>query len=503
MQQRLNRVPQQLAAARAGFSVRTAHRIETGRHQPHSGKLRTYRTREDPLVEVWESELLPLLRSFPQLQPVTLWEHLQDVHPGRYPRSILRTLQRRVQVWQALEGPPKEVMFRQEHPPGQQGLSDFTQLDGVVITVGGQPFAHLLYHFRLAYSGWNYVQVVQGGESFAALSEGLQNALVELGGCPREHRTDSLSAAYRNLQPAAAEDLTEAYRGLCAHYGMEASRNNRGLAHENGSIEAPHGHFKRRLTQALLLRNSYDFESVAQYQHFIAQVIIRLNALHRAELEIERPTLLALPAERSTDFEVVLTGVSATSTICVRCILYTVPSRLIGTRLRIHLYANRLVCFVGGSQTLELPRVYVDPTKGKRRAHAVNYRHVIDSLYKKPGAFAHCQYRDQLLPNDDWRQLWQQMLQQFEAQSAGKLMVNALYLAAKLDRENSVGEWLTTQLEARTLTLAGLRRHFEKPVGAVGTTAPTLGLTAHTNHFVQHSLLDYDQLLSSQGRYMA
>jgi hypothetical protein len=493
MQQRQNGASQQLSAARAGFSVRTGYRIEKGTHQPKAGQLRSHRTRVDPLIAVWESELLPLLRDFPTLQPITLWEHLQDLYPGQYPQAVMRTLQRRVQLWKACEGPPKEVMFRQVHPPGGQGLSDFTQLDGVVITVAGQPFKHLLYHFRLAYSGWNYIQVVQGGESFAALSEGLQNALTELGGCPKEHRTDSLSAAYRNLESDAVEDLTEAYRALCAHYGMAPSRNNRGVAHENGSIEAPHGHFKRRLSQALILRNSNDFDSVAAYQTFIAGVVARLNALHQSEIALERPALLALPCERQAEYQVVLTGVSSGSTICVRCILYTVPSRLIGTRLRIHLYQDRLVCLVSNQQVAELPRVYANAKSGKRRAHAVNYRHVIDSLYKKPGAFAHCQYRDELLPNEQWRSLWQQMVQQHDLQSAGKLMVNALYLAAKLDREHSIAVWLAHELDERTLTLRGLRQQFEPPVT----------LTVHTNHFIQHSLLDYDQLLNAQGRYLA
>jgi hypothetical protein len=493
MQQRQKGASQQKAAARAGFSVRTGRRIEKSCHQPQKGQLRSYRTRVDPLIKIWESELEPLLRDFPKLQPITLWEHLQELYPGQYPHTVLRTLQRRVQLWKASEGPHKEVMFRQEHPPGGQGLSDFTQLDGVVITIAGQPFKHLLYHFRLAYSGWNYIQVVQGGESFAALSEGLQNALSELGGCPKEHRTDSLSAAYRNLESSAVEDLTEAYRALCTHYGMTPTRNNRGVAHENGSIESPHGHFKRRLSQALILRNSHDFDCVATYQAFIAGVVTRLNALHQSEIALERPALLALPCERQAEFQVVLTGVSISSTICVRCILYTVPSRLIGTRLRIHLYQDRLECFVGSQAVVELPRVYANAKSGKRRAHAINYRHVIDSLYKKPGAFAHCQYRDELLPNEEWRSLWQQMLQQHDLQSAGKLMVNALYLAAKLDREHSVGLWLARELAAGTLTLSSLRRQFEPPVA----------LTVHTNEFIQHSLLDYDQLLNAQGRYLA
>jgi hypothetical protein len=122
-------------------------------------------------------------------------------------------------------------------------LSDFTHFKQATITIGGQPFDHLLYHYRLAYSGWQYVQIVQGGESFVALAQGLQQALVRCGGSPKYHRTDSLSAAYRNRKHQAQEDLTQRYEELCSHYRMQPTRNNRGQSHENGSIESPHGHF--------------------------------------------------------------------------------------------------------------------------------------------------------------------------------------------------------------------------------------------------------------------
>ncbi len=161
-----------------------------------------------------------------------------------------------------LHGPDKEVIFRQTHEPGQQALSDFTQLKRVAITIDKKPFKHLLYHFKLAYSRWSYLRVVQGGESFSALAEGLQEALWRLGGSPKEHRTDSLSAAFKNLTKDAASDITQRYEDFWPHYHMKATRNNRGAKHENGSIESPHGHLKKRIGQALLLRGSNDFDSV-------------------------------------------------------------------------------------------------------------------------------------------------------------------------------------------------------------------------------------------------
>src|SRR3546814_12486307 len=96
--------------------------------------------------------------------------------------------------------------------------------------------------------------------SYGALSEGLQNALWALGGAPREHRSDSLSAAFRNLDASAREDLTHRYDALCRHYRMEPNRNNRGVAHENGAIESAHGHLKAAVRDALLMRGSDAFD---------------------------------------------------------------------------------------------------------------------------------------------------------------------------------------------------------------------------------------------------
>jgi hypothetical protein len=452
---------------------------------------RTYRTRTDPLATVWHAELLPLLQQNPTLRPITLWEYLQQQYPNQYPQKLLRTLQRRVQHWLALEGPAKPVIFRQTHPPGRMGLSDFTELKQVAITLAGQPFPHLLYHFRLAHSGWSYVQVIQGGESFLALAQGLQNALWRLGGAPQEHRTDSLSAAYRNLHANAHTDLTVAYRALCQHYGMVPTRNNRGESHENGSVESPHGHFKRRLAQALLLRGSSDFVSMDAYQRVVDEVIASLNRLHQGQLELERVHLQPLPAQRYSEYQVLWTAVSSTSTIEVRCILYTVPSRLIGQRLRIHLYQEHLEGFLGIQLAVTLRRVWsADPHK--RRARCVDYRHVIDSLYRKPRAFAHCQYREELLPNAQWRQLWQQIMEQFDLDVACKLMVSALYLAAKRDQEQLLAQYLAQQLGLKQLSLSKLMDQFEP----VPPARPD-------NCFQQHPLTDYDQLLCQQGQYLA
>lgn len=471
------------AASIAEFSERSGQRIEAETHQPNRGRVRDWRTSADPLAGVWEAELEPMLRREPRLQPMTLFEHLQERYPGQYPQ-VLRTVQRRVRTWKALYGDAPEVMFELRHEPGVMGISDFTELKGVTITIGGQPFEHLLYHYRLAYSGWSYAQVIQGGESFIALSEGLQNALFASGGAPQEHRTDSLSAAYRNTGGAGRKPLTRLYDDLCHHYRLRPTRNNTGIAHENGAIESPHGHLKNRITQALYLRGSTDFASVADYQAFIATMVAKLNHQHQAKFEAEQTHLQPLPKHRVADYEVLTARVSSRSTIEVRCILYTVPSRLIGRQLELHLYHDRICGYLEGQWVVELPRIRVT-AKDKRRARCINYRHVIEGLRRKPRAFLYCTWQLDLLPNDHYRTLWTQLKDRFDADSAAVLMVEALYLAATQDKEPAVADYLEAQLAAGTLTLVSLQRQFQ--------LLSEVSLPVVDVH--QHDLGEYDQLL--------
>jgi len=223
------------------------------------------------LAAVWDSEVVPLLKSTPGLRSVAIFDEIRRRHP-EIGAGIRRTLERRIRTWRALNGAEQDVIFRQEHPPGRLGLSDFTEMGDRGVSIAGAPLDHRLYHFRLAFSGWEHAHVVLGGESFVALAEGLQNALWALGRAPVQHRSDSLSAAFRNLDRDAREDQTRRYEALCAHYGMEPTRNNRGVAHENGSIESPHGHLKLAIEDGLLLRGTRDFADLDAYRRFVPRV---------------------------------------------------------------------------------------------------------------------------------------------------------------------------------------------------------------------------------------
>lgn len=471
---------QEVAAAQAGLSVRTGRRIEHS-EQPIHRRAHDWRTRPDPLEAVWETELVPLLEAEPTLTGITLQGYLDDHYPGQYPGSILRTLQRRIKHWQATSGPDKEVMFRQQAIAGRLGLSDFTK-PRYPVTVDGQPLVHQLYHYRLAYSGWRYAKVILGGESFSALAEGLQNALWRCGGSPQEHRTDSLSAAFCNHHPDSEQDLTEAYEALCGHYGVTPSRNNPGVAHENGAIEAAHGPLKRHLDQALKLRGHSDFDHLSAYEQFVDQVVSKLNRRVKVRFSEERRVLRPLPARRTQDYTPVVVKVTRSSTIEVRRVLYTVPSKLIGEALRIHLYDDRLEGYVGGTRVMELARVY--PRPGQNRARSIDYRHLIHSLAAKPQAFRYSMLRDDLLPNARYRWIWRTIDRQLAPREACKWMVGVLALAARYDCERRLGQQLVAALaRGKVPELKTLQAQFLPP------QAPLVLPPC------QHPLADYDQLL--------
>jgi hypothetical protein len=373
-------------------------------------------------------------------------------------------------------------MFELRHNPGEMGLSDFTQLKGVTITIAGVPYEHLLYHYRLAYSGWQYVQIIEGGESFVALAEGLQNALIACGGVPKEHRTDSLTAAYHNS--GGKHKLTERYEALCGHYRLRSTRNSPGMAHENGGIEAPHGYFKRRLVQQLYLRGSFDFATVEEYTHFIQAVVEKLNAKCSGKFALEQGHLQPLPKYRFADYELLSVRVSCRATVDLKSVLYTVPERLVGRQLTVHLYHNRWVGYLGQQAVVELPRLHTATAHTGRRVRAINYRHLVEGLRKKPRALLYCTWQQEILPTNQYRTIWQQLLERFERDTAARLMVEALYIAATQDKEASVAEYLQRQLQRGSLSLAALQQHFQ-----------LLALSPPNVVVIQHPLSHYDQLL--------
>ncbi|WP_306770250.1 IS21 family transposase [Mycobacterium sp. KBS0706] len=456
-----------IAAAKAGFGTATGYRIEKDARLPSTRKLPRGRRRPDPLADVWEAEIVPMLKAAPGLRPVAVFEEMLRRHP-ELGLGIRRTLERRIRAWQALHGAEQEVIFRQIHEPGRLGLSDFTDMADLGITIAGVVLDHRLYHFRLAYSGFEHGHVILGGESFVALAEGLQNALWAVGGAPHEHRSDSLSAAFRNLDRDAREDLTRRYDALCAHYGMTPSRNNPGVAHENGAIEGLHGHLKRAIEDTLLLRGTRAFDDLAAYRRFIDEIVGRRNARLAKRIDIERAALQALPPRRTTDHEETIVSVTSAGGFTLRKVFYTVPSRLIGHRLRVRLYDDRLELFIGGTPLMTLARGRAQ-AKGQR-GHVVDYRHVIHSLRRKPMALLNLVYRDQLFPRRAYARTFDALLAQGAERAACRTMVELLALAHDRACEAELAQMLDAGLaDGRLPDMAAIRARFAPDPSQVPT----------------------------------
>jgi transposase InsO family protein len=424
---------QEAAAAKTGIGLRSGQRIEAADVLPSQRGARSWRTRSDPFERVWQSEVVPLLQRAPALMAVTVLEELQRREPARFGESVLRTLQRRMRQWRAEHGAEREIYFAQEHPPGRLGLSDFTVADELGVFIAGVAFAHRLYQFTFAHSGWRHARVVLGGESFQALTTGLQEALWMAGGVPEEHRTDSLSAAFNNL--AEQEELTRRYKDLCEHYGVRASRNNLGQSNENGSIESRQGSLKRALGQTLLLRGTSEFADVSAYEQFVAETVRRLNARCARAWEAERTKVRPPPVRRTVDYEEIDARVTKYGVFSAKSALYSVPSRLAGHRLKVRLYSVHLEAWLGGVKVFECERLYGNTED--RHPKRIDWRHMLPSLKRKPGAFARWVLRDAMFPRSEYAQTWQRLQERLQERVACRLMVDLLDLA---DQANVVVE---------------------------------------------------------------
>jgi transposase InsO family protein len=446
-----------IAAAKSGFSKATAYRIADDPRLPSCKFKRRERRRPDPLAGIWDLEILPLLQAAPALRPVAVLEEILRAHP-ELGAGVRRTLERRIRNWRATHGPERDVIFRQDHAPGRMGLSDFTDVTALGVTIAGVPLEHRLYHFRLVFSGFEHAHVVLGGESFVALAEGLQNALWTLGGAPEQHRSDSLSAAFRNTEREAEADLTLRYDALCGYYGMTPTRNNKGIAHENGSVESSHGHLKSLIRDALLIRGSVAFDDLGDYRRFIDEIVGRHNVRHAKRIDEERAALQPLPAHRTSDYEETIVTVTSSGGFILRKVFYTVPSRLIGHRLRVRVYDDRLECFLGGTPLIILPR---GRPIGQKTGHVIDYRHVIHSLRRKPLALLNLVYRDQLFPRAEYARAFDMLLDRKGDKQACQTMVGLLALAHERGCEAELASLIKAGMDAGKLPdLEVLKAHF-------------------------------------------
>ncbi len=357
----------------------------------------------------------------------------------------------------------------QVHEPGRLGASDFTHMEALAVTIAGQPFAHLVYHFVLTHSNWEHVTICFS-ESFASLSEGLQNALTELGGVPQRHRTDRMTLAVHH--EGQAEQYTAKYRALLAHYSLEAEATNPASGHENGDCEQAHRRFKEAVEQALLLRGSRDFTSREVYRQFLHELVGRRNAGRQARLTAELACLRPLPARRLEAIERQRVKVGRGSTIRVKHNTYSVPARLMGETVEVRIGAEQIEVWYAGALEQTMARL-----RGQDKHH-IDYRHLSGWLVRKPGAFARYVYREDLYPSVTYRRAYDALVAQ-QANRADREYVRLLDLATR-EGEAKVEAALTLLLAGRQLpTEAAVRAAWgeETPLAlAARVTVPAVDL---------------------------
>jgi hypothetical protein len=421
------------AADAAGLSEKTARKYLQNGKLPSQCKVEhTWPTRKDPFAADWAFIEQILLDTQSALEAKTIFEYLQRAYPDRYHNGQLRTLQRRIKAWKALHGPAKEVFFSQHYDPGQWSCSDFTSMNQLNITIARQPFEHLFYHFVLCYSNWQAGRICFS-ESFESLSLGMQDALWKLGGVPFYHRTDNLTSAVHKV--GHPDIFTAKYRGLAGHYGFASAKTNPASPHENGDVEKSNDLFKKAVDQALIIRGSRDFDSLEEYEKFLQKIIDRMNQNCHKRFVEELDVLQELPNLRYDDYETRKCKVGRGGTFRLLHNTYSLHSRLIGETVNVRIFADKLEIWYAQRHIETLPRL-----RGEN-GHHINYRHIIDRLVRKPGAFENYCYKEDLFPSSHFRIAYDILRNTCRIKQANKEYLKILELAARED-ESLVNEAL-------------------------------------------------------------
>ena len=498
-----------IAAAKAGMDVKTGRKYRRANKLPSELKRpHDWLKRPDQFSDVW-GEVVKMLETSPLLQAKTVLAFLQSKYPDIFPDGCLRTLQRRFQAWRARYGSDKAIIFPQIHQPGIQSQSDFTDMSNLNITIQHEIFSHLLFHFMLVFSRWEYVEICYS-ESFNSLMFGFENAVWQLGYVAADHRTDNLSAATklfnlktdqdsatdihltvsetenlflketieRNLKGRPQRTFTERWSRVMKHYNIQPSRNNPGESNENGSIEKSHDLFKNAVDQQLMLRGSRDFESIEHYKRFLNTLCLQRNQFKNGKLKEEIQFLLPLPNDRWYSPKQIPVTVSPASTVHILGVPYSVPSRLIALSLRASVFPDKIDLFYGHYRIQQMPKI--------ESGFLIDYRHIIDSLIRKPGAFKHYQYQAALFPRVSFRAAYDSFCKANPV-NGHKDYLKLLWLA-KQHGESLVNTATELLLAENILPIANeIIPLLDRP-----TRTPTV-------YIQEPNLLDYDQLRTCEA----
>ena len=445
MRERSQGRSQDQAAVKANLKSRkTAAKYERGGKLPSEQKrARQHRTRLDPFAAEWP-ELAQMLESNPELETKSLFDWLCERHPGRYQEGQLRTLQRRVGEWRTLNQ-AQVAILEQVHRPGEVLQTDGTWLTELGVTLQGEVYPHLLIHCVLPYSNWEWGRLARS-ESLLAVRLGLQSTLFKLGFVPDYHQTDNSSAATYQLgavqaaQAGAERSYNPAYLEVLRHFGLKPRTIHVNCPNENGDIESSNGGLKQALAQQLLLRGSRDFAALADYERFVEQVMTRRNQRRQARLQEELAVMKPLTAAALGLYQEYRLPVSRGSLIRLQKNVYSVPTSLIGQEVTVRVYEGQVEVYYRQRLVETMPRLM-----GQQRQQ-VNYRHLIDTLLRKPGGFRDYRYRESLFPTLVFRQAWDTLNRWHSPRQADLIYLRLLRLAAR-HLESDVAAALSLLLE--------------------------------------------------------
>jgi len=472
-----------MSSMKSGMTRKTGSKyLKRGKVPSESRPARYWRTREDPFVDVSEDIRL-MLEDAPELEALTIFTDLQKKHPGKFDDGQLRSLERRVRQLRLTcdLGKTKIASIPQIHKPGELMELDWTCMNALSITIGGVPFKHLLCHVVLTYSNWEWAEICFS-ESFLSLKKGFQAGVRRLGAVPAVLQTDNSSTATHQISKGRRERaFNHDYASFLEHYGVSGRSINVNSPDENGDVESANGHLKRRINQYLLLRGSRDFADRGEYESFLEDVLIRGNANRASKLKEELAVMRELPPTLLPAFTEMEAAVSSFSTVRVKKVAYSVPSRLKGSRVRLRIHEEKIEVYSGSVLVETLPR---KPGTG----YSINYRHVIESLRRKPGAFANCRYKDQLFPTERFRLAHERLRSDFEDRRADKEYLEILSLAAG-NGEGKVSGILRDLLIGNVrFTMDAVKRALRVP------------LVIPPVEIAKPSLSSYDELLSMARR---
>jgi hypothetical protein len=458
-----------MSSIKSGMDRKTgAKYIKSGKFPSASKSPHAWRTRSDPFADVVE-ELEKFLAGADDLNASSIFEYFQEKYPGKFHDGQLRTLERRVKQWKLKNGKSKLLSVPQEHIPGKLMQLDWTYMNELKITIGGVVFKHLLSHAVLTYSNWQWAEIAYS-ESFLSLKKCFQSAVFRLGAVPEILQTDNSTTATHQVHLGKkAREFNNGYLTFLKHYDVKPRTINVNCPDENGDVESANGHLKRRIEQHLLIRGNRDFSSIDEYRKFLSGLLIKANCNRTEKLKEELEAMRALPEIRLCEYIEEEKKVSSFGTIRINKMAYSVPSRLKHCKVRVRTYEDKIKLYSGTKYLLSL-----DKKNGK--GYCIDYRHVVKTLQRKPGAFANCRYKEQLFPQEAFIETYEYFRAKYGERVGDREYLEILNLAAMKGEDRVVNILKKLLKEKEQLTVENVKLKLNIPISfpSVKIAKPTL-----------------------------